>query len=128
MIRIGLNLYKFLSRVFYFVLQAPKSLLSLGAMLNEYVCLKEQRVMMDQERVRLDQEKFRVQTLLQGMQNIMNVYNSNGSQSVPSIPTGASKPMVVLPQSQPVSGPPAGTFFKWLVGLIDFVLELFRAW
>ncbi|VVB05617.1 unnamed protein product [Arabis nemorensis] len=31
----------------------------------------------DRERIRLDQEKIRVQNLLQGMQNVMNTYNSS---------------------------------------------------
>ncbi|KAL3640702.1 hypothetical protein CASFOL_015670 [Castilleja foliolosa] len=58
------------------VQEAPKSLLSLGAILDEYITLKEQKVLVDRERCRLEQEKLRVQNLLNGMQNVMNVYNA----------------------------------------------------
>ncbi|XP_050229011.1 uncharacterized protein LOC126678160 [Mercurialis annua] len=78
------------------VQEAPKSLLSLGDMLNEYILLKEQKVMVDQERVRLEQEKIRVQTLLHGMQDVMNAYNVNAPG--PLIQNSAVRSMVV-PQS-----------------------------
>ncbi|KAL3639453.1 hypothetical protein CASFOL_017360 [Castilleja foliolosa] len=58
------------------VQEAPKSLLSLGAILDEYITLKEQKVWVDRERIRLEQEKLRVQNLLSGMQNVMNAYNA----------------------------------------------------
>ncbi|XP_062166122.1 uncharacterized protein LOC133872582 [Alnus glutinosa] len=78
------------------VREAPKSLLSLGAMLNEYICLKEQKVMVDQERVRLEQEKCRVQTLLQGMQAVMNTYNSSGAfPSQLNISSGATRSAII---------------------------------
>ncbi|KAI3474802.1 hypothetical protein Pfo_030061 [Paulownia fortunei] len=64
------------------VQEAPKSLLSLGAILDEYITLKEQKVWVDQERCRLEQEKLRVQSLLSGMQNVMNAYNANGNSVV----------------------------------------------
>ncbi|KAE8099285.1 hypothetical protein FH972_017278 [Carpinus fangiana] len=90
------------------VREAPKSLLTLGAMLDEYICLKEQKVMVDQERVRLEQEKCRVQSLLQGMQAVMNTYNSSGGfPSQMNISSGASRSAVVavpqpfLPNSSP---------------------------
>ncbi|CAA2993892.1 Hypothetical predicted protein [Olea europaea subsp. europaea] len=60
------------------VREAPKSLLSLGAILDEYIRLKEKKVMLDQEWCRLEQEKSRVQNLLRGMQDVMNAYNFNG--------------------------------------------------
>ncbi|KAL5991613.1 hypothetical protein ACLOJK_012522 [Asimina triloba] len=63
--------------------EAPKSLLSLGAMLDEYICLKEQKVF-------LDQEKFRVERLLQGMQDVMNAYNS--ARSIVPLPTSTPTP------------------------------------
>ncbi|TKY63394.1 hypothetical protein E2542_SST13265 [Spatholobus suberectus] len=53
-----------------------KSSLSLGEMLDEYLWLKEQKVMMDQQRVVVMQEKNRVQMLLQGMQNVINAFNA----------------------------------------------------
>ncbi|KAM3690192.1 hypothetical protein ACJW31_09G104200 [Castanea mollissima] len=83
------------------VQEAPKSLLTLGAMLNEYISLKEQKVMLEQERARLDQEKSRVQTLLHGMQSAMNTYNASGS--LPSLPPNMAadttrSAVVVVPQ------------------------------
>ncbi|XP_059427898.1 uncharacterized protein LOC132161732 [Corylus avellana] len=94
------------------VREAPKSLLSLGDMLDEYICLKEQKVMVDQERVRLEQEKCRVQTLLQGMQAVMNTYNSSGGfPSQMNISSGATRSAVVavsqpfLPNSSPSGCP-----------------------
>ncbi|GLT92637.1 hypothetical protein SLE2022_104640 [Rubroshorea leprosula] len=104
------------------VREAPRSLLSLGAMLDEYICLKEQKVILEQERVRLEQEKCRVHALLQGMQNVMNAYNASASGSVPMIPNAAivAKSVAAAPPSIsrgghtvygaaaviPVSGPP----------------------
>ncbi|KAK4396166.1 hypothetical protein Sango_1453200 [Sesamum angolense] len=79
--------------------QAPKSLLSLGAILDEYITLKEQKVWVDQERCRLEQEKLRVQNLLSGMQDVLNAYNATGNNVVtppPPLPppTVASGAMV----------------------------------
>ncbi|KAE8686974.1 alpha-amylase inhibitor alpha subunit family protein [Hibiscus syriacus] len=91
------------------VREAPKSLLSLGAMLDEYICLKEQKVLVEQERVRLEQEKCRVQSLLQGMQSVMNTYNASATTSVPMIPhVNATKTVSVVPQSDPRAGSPPG--------------------
>ncbi|KAI9080096.1 hypothetical protein K1719_037912 [Acacia pycnantha] len=80
--------------------EAPKTLLSLGEMLDEYICLKEQKVILDQERVRMDQEKYRVQMLLQGMQNVMSVYNASGNLPgpAPNLPAPAAKSMAPQPQ------------------------------
>ncbi|KAK7294613.1 hypothetical protein RJT34_17502 [Clitoria ternatea] len=72
----------------------PKSLLTLGEMLDEYICLKEQKVMLDQERVIVDQEKNRVQMLLQGMQNVMTAYNASGNLPIPA----AKSAVVAIPQ------------------------------
>ncbi|KAB1224286.1 hypothetical protein CJ030_MR2G000918 [Morella rubra] len=92
--------------------EAPKSLLSLEAMLNEYICLKEQKVMVDQERLRLEQEKSRVQTLLQGMQAVMNTYNASGGLPwPPNFSADATRsavgavPKPVLPNSSPAGLP-----------------------
>lgn len=68
------------------MLQAPKSLLSLGAILDEYITLKEQKVWVDQERCRLEQEKLRVQNLLSGMQDVLNAYNATGNNVVTPSP------------------------------------------
>ncbi|XWS43802.1 hypothetical protein CRYUN_Cryun16bG0135400 [Craigia yunnanensis] len=67
------------------VREVPKSLLSLGAMLDEYICLKEQKLIVEQEKARLEQEKLRVQSLLQGMQSVMGAYNANAIAPVPMI-------------------------------------------
>ncbi|OMO97390.1 hypothetical protein COLO4_14650 [Corchorus olitorius] len=91
------------------VREAPKSLLSLGAMLDEYICLKEQKVIVEQEKARVEQEKCRVQTLLQGMQCVMNAYNGSTAASVPMIPrANANKSVAMVPQSNPHSGSPPG--------------------
>ncbi|TYH77503.1 hypothetical protein ES332_D04G158400v1 [Gossypium tomentosum] len=91
------------------VREAPKSLLSLGAMLDEYICLKEQKVIVEQEKARLEQEKCRVQSLLQGMQSVMNAYNASATASVPMIPhANATKTVAVVPQSDPRAGSPPG--------------------
>ncbi|GFZ02241.1 hypothetical protein Acr_15g0008490 [Actinidia rufa] len=65
------------------VQEAPKSLLSLGAILDEYIQLKGQKVMLDQEKCRLEHEKLQVQTLLRGLQDAMNAYNAGGSATTP---------------------------------------------
>ena len=93
-------------------------------MLEEYICLKEQKVIVDQEKARLEQEKFRVQALLQGMQSVMNAYNASATASVPMIShANATKPVAVIPHSDPCAGSPPGTNPElWLVTLI--VLEL----
>lgn len=72
-------------------------------MLDEYICLKEQKVV-------LEQEKLRVQELLQGLKDVMNAYNTtNASVSSPPIPGSTSKSMVLLPQSNPKIGSSLGT-------------------
>ncbi|XP_022971327.1 uncharacterized protein LOC111470082 [Cucurbita maxima] len=84
--------------------EAPKSLLSLEAMLDEYICLKEQRVILDQERIYLEQEKIRVHTLLQGMQTVMSAYNVSGRSSAPSISAAPDK-VAAVSQSGPSESP-----------------------
>lgn len=69
--------------------------MSLGEMLDEYICLKEQKVMLDQERVCMEQEKNRVQMFLNGVQNVMNVYNA--SKSIPL--TNANGVPAAVPQA-----------------------------
>ncbi|KAF6160992.1 hypothetical protein GIB67_007633 [Kingdonia uniflora] len=85
--------------------EAPKSLLSLGAILDEYISLKEQKVM-------LDQEKLRVDTLLKGMQDVMTTYNSTANCS-PALVSGISaKSKSPVSQSDLVLGSPAGCPFS----------------
>ncbi|XP_021834611.1 uncharacterized protein LOC110774388 [Prunus avium] len=90
--------------------EAPKSLLSLAEILNEYICLKEQKVILDQEKVRVEQEKTRVQTLLKGMQGVMNTYNASGNPAAISTagPASAPKPMLMASHLNPSNGSPAG--------------------
>ncbi|KAM2983824.1 hypothetical protein FF2_009698 [Malus domestica] len=84
--------------------EAPKSLLSLAEILDEYILLKEQKVILDQEKVRVEQEKTRVQTLLKGMQSVMNTYNAGGSPTVSAPPAVAPKPMLMATPSHPSNG------------------------
>ncbi|XP_020233029.1 uncharacterized protein LOC109813272 [Cajanus cajan] len=63
-------------------------------MLDEYICLKEQKVMLDQDRVVMEQEKNRVQMLLQGMHNVMIAYNASGNLPAPA----AKSAVVAVPQ------------------------------
>ncbi|KAJ8533844.1 hypothetical protein K7X08_007168 [Anisodus acutangulus] len=52
-------------------------------MLDEYICLKEQKVFMEQEKVQ-------VQNLLRGMQRVMNCYNASANMTPPpSIPASS---------------------------------------
>ncbi|XP_031381570.1 uncharacterized protein LOC116196132 [Punica granatum] len=91
--------------------EAPRGLLSLEAMLNEYISLKEQKAMVDQERIRLEQERWRIQTLLQGMQEAMNAYNSGGAgPSTPAIqaPVSNLNPQSVDPTARSPPGCLAG--------------------
>ncbi|ONK67684.1 uncharacterized protein A4U43_C05F2660 [Asparagus officinalis] len=61
--------------------EVPKGLLGLGDILDEYITLKEQRVM-------VDQEKRRLETAFQGFQDVMGAYNS--PQSPMSLPPQVS--------------------------------------
>ncbi|KAL6508024.1 hypothetical protein OROGR_024219 [Orobanche gracilis] len=93
------------------VQEAPKSLLSLGAILDEYITLKEHKVWVDQERCRLEQEKLRVQNLLSGLQNAMNAYNSSENAIVtpsPPIPLPAVASRAVTSQAELPVARPAG--------------------
>ncbi|KAL9398789.1 hypothetical protein Peur_007750 [Populus x canadensis] len=95
------------------VREAPKTLLSLGAILNDYISLKEQKVILDQERVRLEQEKFRVQNLLHGMQQVMNAYNASGNvapappAATPMIQASVTRSAVMVPRADPFRGSPS---------------------
>ncbi|XP_021756773.1 uncharacterized protein LOC110721864 [Chenopodium quinoa] len=85
-----------------FLQETPKSLLSLGELLDEYIWLKEQKVIIEQEKNGLVQEKCRIQTLLQGMQDLMNVYNSAATVNCltpPPPPPPPPPPASVAPNS-----------------------------
>lgn len=73
----------------------PKGLLGLGDILDEYISLKEQRIM-------VDQEKRRVEIAFQGLQDVMRAYNSPQSPPlVLSMPNGD-----VCQGSNPSNGSP----------------------
>lgn len=108
----GFFFFRLRNLVLIFHGQAPKGLLSLEAILNEYIGLKELKVILEQERACLDQEKFRVQSLLQGMQDAMNSYNASANVPAPVIhapASAATQSMAVVPQSNPSGGYPLGT-------------------
>lgn len=98
----------------------PKSLLSLSEILNEYIALKEQKVLLDHDKVRVEQEKSRVQTLLNGLQNSMNIYNATGNTQISTASDAAPKQMLMAPSSHPYNGSSAGTI---LTHLVVFVCE-----
>ncbi|XP_010509245.1 PREDICTED: uncharacterized protein LOC104785683 [Camelina sativa] len=72
------------------VREVPNSLLPLNEILNEYIFLKKEKMMIDQEKSKLDQEKSRVQNLLNGMQDVMNAYNSTAVATPPPPPAIAA--------------------------------------
>lgn len=87
-------------------------------MLDEYIRLKEQKVLLDQERCRLEQDKFRVHNLLRGMQDVMNTFNAGAHVVTPSPPlqlpqvhlaSTVPKPGVRVPAIELPLGSPAGT-------------------
>ncbi|RAL39288.1 hypothetical protein DM860_002821 [Cuscuta australis] len=63
--------------------QESTKVLSLGELLDEYVCLKGQKLAVDKERGLLEQEKLRLQNLLKGMQDVMNAYNASATLNTP---------------------------------------------
>ncbi|KAJ4979159.1 hypothetical protein NE237_009939 [Protea cynaroides] len=90
--------------------EAPKSLLSLSAILDEYISLKEQKVMLEQEKRSVEQEKYRVETLLKGMQGVMQAYNSAGNTSLSLTSAAAPKSMSLIPPSDRGTPSPAAGF------------------
>ena len=89
-------------------------------MLDEYICLKEEKVMVEQERVLVEQEKNRVQMLLHGMHNVMNAYNT-ASQSVVApnnpVPNANSAVVAAVPQKciNNKTPPPGRLLCSWLI-------------
>ncbi|GAB2230079.1 hypothetical protein Droror1_Dr00014335 [Drosera rotundifolia] len=82
---------------------APEDLMTLEAILNEYIQLKRQKEMMDQQRHRLVQERNKIDALLQGMQQAMNAYNSGTAVCcVPLVPPRPSS-MEISPSSMEIS-------------------------
>ncbi|GAB2272352.1 hypothetical protein Dimus_007176 [Dionaea muscipula] len=88
--------------------EAPKGLLTLGAMLDEYIHLKEQKVILDQEKCQLEQEKLRVHALLKGMQDAMNAYNNSGVGVSCSLPPPPPHSLVTPATAKRMFVSPAG--------------------
>lgn len=79
-------------------------------MLDEYIFLKKQNVVLNQERVMVMEEKNRIQILLQGMQNALNTYNA--FQRPPSLNVaGMNANFAVVPQPRVYNKTPQGTTF-----------------
>uniref|UniRef100_A0A7N0UA38 Uncharacterized protein n=1 Tax=Kalanchoe fedtschenkoi TaxID=63787 RepID=A0A7N0UA38_KALFE len=90
-----------------------KGVMSLETIFDEYISMKEQKLVVDMEKRRLEQENFRVQSLLQGMQNVMHAYNASAPvATVPvNVPGLAAAPDSIsdkLIQSDITNAPPAG--------------------
>ncbi|KAK9697429.1 hypothetical protein RND81_08G037000 [Saponaria officinalis] len=83
------------------LVQVPKSLMSLGELLDEYIWLKEQKVIIEQQKCVLAHEKCRIQTLLQGMQGVMNAYNS--ATAVNCLTPPPPPPSVLTSTSLPIT-------------------------
>ncbi|KHN12951.1 hypothetical protein glysoja_042219 [Glycine soja] len=84
--------------------QLPKTL---EEMLDEYIFLKKQNVVLNQERVMVMEEKNRIQILLQGMQNALNTYNA--FQRSPSLNVaGMNANFAVVPQPRVYNKTPQG--------------------
>ncbi|MQM12165.1 hypothetical protein Taro_045077, partial [Colocasia esculenta] len=76
--------------------EVPKNLLSLAKILDDYVTLKEQRLV-------VDQEKQRVEALLRGIHEAVHAYRSSGGDAA----AGPSLPSTALPSpSLPIPSPP----------------------
>ncbi|KAH9301699.1 hypothetical protein KI387_013282 [Taxus chinensis] len=75
--------------------QAPKSMLSLVDILDDYISLKEQRIALGQEKARIDQLFF-------GMQDIMYAYHSGGM--LPPTATAISGPGLYASASTATNG------------------------
>ncbi|KAJ3680758.1 hypothetical protein LUZ60_015247 [Juncus effusus] len=92
--------------------EVPKGLLGLGEILDEYIRLKEQKIV-------LDQEKRLVETAMNGLQEVMRAYQSGTSTPLPSSPplippqfVGASMPPL-LPPPQPNNGSPPNSVMNY---------------
>lgn len=98
-------------------------------MLDEYICLKEQKVMLDQERVLMEQEKNRIQMLLQGMQNVMNAFNASRSLPVTNVSMLPNAKSAVVPQPRVGNKTPIGRTLSLinqeLFNIADYLMFLF---
>lgn len=71
--------------------------------------------MLDQEKRCFEQEKFRVQNLLRGMQDVMNVYTIGTSAAPLPPPVGLPTSASSVPQIDPTTGSPAGIFLALIL-------------
>ncbi|PWA88880.1 hypothetical protein CTI12_AA057520 [Artemisia annua] len=78
---------------------APRSLLSLGDMLDEYICLKEQKVILNQDKSRLDHEKSKILKLL------YVVVSANFPVYHTPVMMSASRPSISISQNVTYSTP-----------------------
>ena len=77
--------------------------MSLGELIDEYIVLKGQKVI-------LDQENLRVQNLMKGMQDVMNAYNNFGA-NVAAVPQPViANSVALVPRVDSTIGSTAGTF------------------
>jgi len=58
-----------------------QNLWSLEAILNQYIFMKKQNILVEKEKVMMTQEKNRIQMLLQDMQNAVNNFNARSPLS-----------------------------------------------
>ncbi|XP_008798942.2 uncharacterized protein LOC103713708 [Phoenix dactylifera] len=78
--------------------EVPKGLLGLGEILDEYISLKEQRVM-------VDQAKRRVEMALQGMQDVIRAYHAAGNPALPPSPPLLPPQFVATPMAPVLPAP-----------------------
>ncbi|KAL8152746.1 hypothetical protein V2J09_010506, partial [Rumex salicifolius] len=90
--------------------EAFKGLLSLEEMLDEYVCLKEQKVMLDQTMSHMNREKTRLQTLFGGKHNFLSAYNESAALNCTTSPLPPSSNCSPVPSvlSNTMDFSPAG--------------------
>uniref|UniRef100_A0A7N0SX57 Uncharacterized protein n=1 Tax=Kalanchoe fedtschenkoi TaxID=63787 RepID=A0A7N0SX57_KALFE len=96
------------------VQEGPK-MMSLETIIDEYVKMKEQKLIVEMEKQRLEQESSRVNSLLHGMQSVMNAYNAAGAAaaSVPALAAAApftlsDQSVAVVQHSDLTNASPAG--------------------
>lgn len=99
-------------------------MLSLAELLDDYVWLKEQRVMIEHEKLGLAQERTRIQNLLQGMQDLMNVFNNSPVVPANYVPSPPPHPVSAsVPPNSMVTSSSAGYFSILFIFLNKFNLK-----
>ncbi|GAU40135.1 hypothetical protein TSUD_163040 [Trifolium subterraneum] len=79
--------------------EAPKNLMTLNEILEDYISLKAQKQTMDEEKANLEYEKNQIQMLFQGMLN--NVITYHDSRHIP--PPAANSTLTDVPQPAIIS-------------------------